>query len=419
MTTAKPLRIAVWHYLPSGGGRRALHMHVKGLLNRGHEVEIWCPDRVDEDFLPLQNLAPEHVVPVEWPEGHPQHSGPVALYRGARNDIKAMDRHCRTCAEQISAGGFDVLFANASMHYAVSAIGRFVDLPRLLYLQEPLRSLYEAAPHLPWRATDERSPAAGLRPTSVTAFIRHMARIRSLGILMREEQDNASAFDLLLVNSLYSRESILRAYGLSARVCHLGVDISLFQDRRLKRERTVIGVGAIVPAKAIERTIEAVVAVSADRPRLEWIGNVADADYRRQLEALAADRRMKIAFSVNLSDEELVRRLNRASAMVYAPRLEPFGFAPLEASACGLPVVGIAEAGIRETVRDGFSGLLVEDRPAAMAAAIERILGDPEFGRTLGANGRRWVSEEWTVDQAVGRLEEALVEVTSNPANGS
>jgi hypothetical protein len=250
MTTAKPLRIAVWHYLPSGGGRRALHMHVKGLLNRGHEIEIWCPKRVDEDFLPLQDLAPEHVIPFEWLGRRPQRSGPVALYRGARNDIKAMDRHCWACAEQINAGGFDVLFANASMHYAVSAIGRFVDLPRLLYLQEPLRSLYEAEPHLPWRATDERSPAASVRPTSVVAFIRHMARIRSLGILMREEQDNASAFDLLLVNSLYSRESILRAYGLSGRICRLGVDISLFNDHHLERERTVIGVGAIVPAKA-------------------------------------------------------------------------------------------------------------------------------------------------------------------------
>ena len=266
---------------------------------------------------------------------------------------------------------------------------------------------------------DERSPASGVRPASVAAFIRHMARIRSLGILMREEQDNASAFDLLLVNSLYSRESILRAYGLSARVCRLGVDVSLFQDRRPVRERTVIGVGAIVPAKAIERAIEAVAAVSADRPRLEWIGNVADADYRRQLEALAADRKVEIAFSVNLSDQELVRRLNRASVMVYAPRLEPFGFAPLEASACGLPVVGIAEAGIRETVRDGFNGILVEDGSAAMATAIEAILGDPEFGRRLGANGRRWVCEEWTVDQAVEHLEEALVEVTSVRVDGS
>jgi glycosyltransferase involved in cell wall biosynthesis len=209
----------------------------------------------------------------------------------------------------------------------------------------------------------------------------------------------------------------LRAYGLSARVCRLGVDVSLFHDHRLKRERTVIGVGAIVPAKAIERTITAVAAVSTDRPRLEWIGNVADADYRRQLDALATDRKVEIAFSVNLPDQELVSRLNRASAMVYAPRLEPFGFAPLEASACGLPIVGIAEAGIRETVRDGFNGLLIEDGPTAMAAAIERILGDPVYGRTLGANGRSWVCEEWTADQAVGRLEEALVEVTSNPVN--
>ena len=61
------MRIAVWHNLPSGGGKRALHDHVRGLLGRGHTIEAWCPSTADPDYLPLSELIPEHVLPLAWP----------------------------------------------------------------------------------------------------------------------------------------------------------------------------------------------------------------------------------------------------------------------------------------------------------------------------------------------------------------
>lgn len=47
------MRIAVWHNLPSGGGKRALHDHLRGLIARGHSIEAWCPSTADRSFLPL------------------------------------------------------------------------------------------------------------------------------------------------------------------------------------------------------------------------------------------------------------------------------------------------------------------------------------------------------------------------------
>jgi hypothetical protein len=58
------VRIAVWHNLPSGGGKRALVDQVAALQARGHHIESWCPPSADQDFLPLGQLIPEHVVPV-------------------------------------------------------------------------------------------------------------------------------------------------------------------------------------------------------------------------------------------------------------------------------------------------------------------------------------------------------------------
>ncbi len=58
------MRIAVWHNLPSGGGKRALYEHVRGLIQRGHYVEAWCPPTASQTYLPLSLMIKEHVTPL-------------------------------------------------------------------------------------------------------------------------------------------------------------------------------------------------------------------------------------------------------------------------------------------------------------------------------------------------------------------
>jgi glycosyltransferase involved in cell wall biosynthesis len=108
---------------------------------------------------------------------------------------------------------------------------------------------------------------------------------------------------------------------------------------------------------------------------------------------------------IRVSDDELVETLNRALLLAYAPRLEPFGFAPLEANACGTPVVAVGEAGVRETVLNEVNGLLVDSEPASMADAIERLRKQPGLARELGMRGWELVHKKWSVEQAVDRVE--------------
>src|SRR5688572_15780704 len=146
------MRIAVWHNLPSGGGKRALYYHVRGLVERGHEVICWSLDTADQQYLPLSELTIEHVVPLVN-NGHQRNQLKRKLapdYYKSLDQLVAFDQACMRCGQEIQAGGFDVLFANSSSLFSVPFILRHLQIPKVLYLQEPSRFLYEASPILPW-----------------------------------------------------------------------------------------------------------------------------------------------------------------------------------------------------------------------------------------------------------------------------
>jgi glycosyltransferase involved in cell wall biosynthesis len=231
-----------------------------------------------------------------------------------------------------------------------------------------------------------------------------------LRIQAREELAGIRAYDRVLTNSYFSRESMLRAYGVDSSVCYLGVDTERYRDCGLARRRLVVGVGAFFQNKRVEVVIEAVARIRPPRPVLAWIGNSARPDYLRQLVELAERRGVSFTPYLAVEHDEVVRVLNEAAVMAYAPRLEPFGYAPLEAAACGLPVVGRAEGGVRETVIDGETGFLV-DSDNEIHPALERILEDEVLARRMGAAARRRVESTWSLSAATDRLESHLFDL--------
>jgi glycosyltransferase involved in cell wall biosynthesis len=278
-----------------------------------------------------------------------------------------------------------------------------VKLPKLLYLQEPKRPFYEPMPRLPWIAKDPQSER-GFRKlrTAVTELI----DLRSVSIQGREELNNAKSYDRMLVNSFFSREAMLRAYGISAKVCYLGADPGKFKDLGLQRENLVMGIGTLGPSKNVRLAVEGVGRVpKAIRPKLVWVANMVSPPYRDECIQLAHELDVEFEPKEMIPDDELVSLLNRASLMVYAPRLEPFGFAPLEANFCALPVVAVAEGGVRETVVDGLNGLLVDHDPELLGSAISKLLTDDNLRTKLAKQGYRTAHEKWGVTASVDRLE--------------
>jgi glycosyltransferase involved in cell wall biosynthesis len=112
-----------------------------------------------------------------------------------------------------------------------------------------------------------------------------------------------------------------------------------------------------------------------------------------------------------LPNEELQALYARAAVVACPSRREGFGVACLEAMSHGRPVVATGVGGLRDLVVDGETGIVVPARdPAALRAALERLLGDAELRRRLGAAGRERARTRFSWDAVTNETLAAYAE---------
>jgi glycosyltransferase involved in cell wall biosynthesis len=109
--------------------------------------------------------------------------------------------------------------------------------------------------------------------------------------------------------------------------------------------------------------------------------------------------------------ENLERDLAHAAVFLYVTHSEGLGSGALLAMSAGVPVVASRTGGLTEIVRDGETGLLVENTPQAIATALGRLLQDRTRARAMGAEARRAVMAKFTVDHMVRRTLEVYRQV--------
>jgi glycosyltransferase involved in cell wall biosynthesis len=179
--------------------------------------------------------------------------------------------------------------------------------------------------------------------------------------LAKWDRDTASRPDRYVAISHYVAGRIGRYYNRVASVVYPPVDTDFFHPDGTAPERFALIVSALVPYKRIEVAIDA---AARARIPLKIVGNGPE---RAALERFAAGR---AEFLGRLPDAD-VRALYRRASVVLLPGEEDFGIVPLEAQACGRPVVALKRGGSMETVVPGTTGILVDDLSAdAFAEAI-------------------------------------------------
>lgn len=175
------------------------------------------------------------------------------------------------------------------------------------------------------------------------------------------------------------------------RVIPHGIDAAYYEMRSNPESTTLLSIGSLVRHKGPDTVIRAFAASDQPRARLVMIG---DGPHRIEYEALAtalnvADR---VSFTGQLSQEEVMRHLARARALVIASRMDTSPNVITEAHAAGLPVIGTRAGGIPEMINDGEDGYLVDvDDAEAMAERMRHLLSDADTASRLGEAGRKKV----------------------------
>ena len=110
--------------------------------------------------------------------------------------------------------------------------------------------------------------------------------------------------------------------------------------------------------------------------------------------------------------EHIPALVRSADVVVCAPWYEPFGIVPVEAAACGIPVVASAVGGMLDTVVDGTTGLHVPPRqPDRLASAIRELLGDPVRRRRMGRVAARHARRRYGWDRIAAETLDCYAEL--------
>jgi glycosyltransferase involved in cell wall biosynthesis len=393
------MKLAVFHNLPSGGAKRALHGLVKYLAGAGCHLDVVVPSTAEEGYLSLHEFADRvDVVPVRTTAGGCLASmlrglPPVRPLGVSISDLEAAQRRI---ARIIDGRTYDVALVEQDRYTMSPFLLRFLETPHVYYCQQPCR--------LGETSIKQAQTVEDGRP-SLPRWLGRLAHRYGAARLLRIDRQNAAAAHTFLVNSYFSSEAVLRTYGRSARVSYLGVDDQLFVPRDEPRSDYVLSVGYLGPHKGYDFLIRALGLITPRwRPRLLVVANSERPGWRQHLEGLAGRSEVAVEIRTSVEDKALIDLYNRARLLVYAPYLEPFGLVPLEAMACGTPVVAVREGGVRESVRDGETGVLVERDEQAFAAAVAELLADDHRRAQVGRRAVEAVRAFWTVREAGARL---------------
>ena len=248
--------------------------------------------------------------------------------------------------EQFSFDRFDRIVSLS--HCCAKSIVHPGCAPHLCYCLTPMRYAWDQFDSYFGPARVGRLGSALMRPV--------MAR------LARWDRDTAGRADRYVAISHYVAGRIRRYYNREATVVYPPVDTDFFHPDDAQPERFALVVSALVPYKRLD------LAIAGCRRAGVPLKIVGEGPDRVALERTAVNG--DVEFLGRRSDEE-VRELYRRAAVTVLPGEEDFGIVPLEAQACGRPVVALRRGGALVTVKPDETGILVnEPAPEAFADAI-------------------------------------------------
>ncbi|HET6628107.1 MAG TPA: glycosyltransferase [Nocardioidaceae bacterium] len=366
-----------------------------GLAERGHEVTVFT--RRDGTSQPVQVAAPEGYLVEHVPAGPPTDVPKDEL-------LQYMPAFGEYLSHRWRAQPFDVAHA----HFWMSGLAATEAARRS---GTPVLQTFHALGTVKRRNQGARDTSPPARIALERQLCRTVDRV---------------------IATCSDEVAELRAMGLRpdrASIIPCGVDVSTFKPEPVRDAGPprLLVIGRLVERKGVGNVIEALAQLPgvqldiAGGPARDALG--ADPEVAR-LQMLAEQHGVgdRVTFHGSVARPEVPSLMCAADVVVAVPWYEPFGIVPVEAMACGRPVVGSKVGGLLDTVVPGVTGELVPPRrPDLVAAAVADLLADPERRAAYGRAGRARAAATYQWRQVAADTEgvyESVAALQLRPSSG-
>jgi glycosyltransferase involved in cell wall biosynthesis len=336
------LRIAIMHdWLPVyGGAERVLEQ----IINVFPEADLFS----------MVDLIPEGQR--DFLQNKPVRTSFIQKLPFARSKYRAYLPLMPMAVEQFDFSAYDLILSSS---YAVAkGIITGPDQLHICYCHSPIRYA--------WDLQNQYLAAAGLKKGLKSWLTRSL-----LHYIRSWDAQSATRVDSFMANSQFVARRIEKTYRRPAAVVHPPVDLAGF-TLQTEKEDYYLTASRMVPYKRIDLIVEAFTAMPERELRV--IGEGPDFE---KIKAKAGPNVKMLGYQ---SFEVLKKQMQKARAFVFAAE-EDFGIAPVEAQACGTPVIAFGKGGVTETVIDGETGIFFSEQTVGslQAAVREFETGDADF----------------------------------------
>lgn len=249
--------------------------------------------------------------------------------------------------EQFNLEEYDLILS--SSHCVAKGVLTHSNQLHISYIHTPVRYAWD----LYFRYLEESGLNKGLKSILVKYFL-HKLRIWDISTINR--------VDHYIANSYYIANRIKKIYGKESDVIYPPVDINKFKLCENKDE-FYLTASRLVPYKKIDLIVET---FSQTNKRLVVVGDGPE------MQKIKSKAKKNIEILGYQPDDVLIDLMQKAKAFVFAAE-EDFGILPVEAQACGTPVICLAKGGTRETVLENETGIYFKEQtPASLSEALVR-----------------------------------------------
>jgi glycosyltransferase involved in cell wall biosynthesis len=299
------------------------------------------------DLYSMVDLLPDEQR--KFLHGKPVHTSFLQQWKWVRHRYRTFLPVMPVAVEQFDLSGYELVISSS---YAVAkGVITGPDQMHVCYCHSPMRYAWD----LQHQYLRESHMAGGLRSIAARLML-HYLRIWDV--------QTANRVDHFIANSGYVRQRIRKIYGREAEIIHPPVDIERFALSESKGDYYVTA-ARLVPYKMVGTIVEAFNRMPDRELRV-----IGDGPQFQEIQRLAGPNVKMMGYQ---PDDVLLSQLQGAAAFINAA-LEDFGILPVEAQACGTPVIAFGNGGLRETVIDGQTGVFFAEQTAdAIMNAVDEF----------------------------------------------